>query len=226
MIGGLKTKAGKYLMFESSFQSHSLLSASFVAMAQSAAAAFDESTKVFRLDGGNVTYAFGVNARGELQQLYWGGRLGATDRIPQAVPAREWASFDSSYTNTPQEYAGWGAGLFVEPALKVTFADGNRDLVLHYERHEITSDGFNVVLKDIKREVFVTLHYSIDAESGILARSATIENREAQPITIEQAAAAAWALPPAHYTLNYLTGRWAGEWTLTQETLQRGRARD
>ena len=46
---------------------------------------------------------------------------------------REWASFDGSYTNTPQEYAGWGAGLFIEPALKVTFPDGNRDLVLHYE---------------------------------------------------------------------------------------------
>ena len=135
---------------------------------------------------------------------------------------REWASFDSSYTNTPQEYAGWGAGLFVEPALKVTFADGNRDLVLHYDSHETTSDGFDVVLKDIKRQVFVTLHYAIDPESGILARSATIENREAQPITIEQAAAAAWALPAAHYTLNYLTGRWAGEWTLTQEPLQPG----
>ncbi len=45
---------------------------------------------------------------------------------------------------------------------------------------------------------------------------------EAQPVTIEQAAAAAWALPPAHYTLNYLTGRWAGEWTLTQEALHPG----
>ena len=53
-----------------------------------------------------------------------------------------------------------------------------------------------------------------------MARSATIENKEAQPITIEQAAAAAWALPAAHYTLKYLTGRWAGEWTLTQEMLQ------
>ena len=146
-------------------------------IAQSSGATFDDGSKVFRLDGGNVTYAFGVNARGELQQLYWGGRLGATDRIPQAVPTREWASFDSSYTNTPQEYAGWGAGLFVEPALKVTFADGNRDLVLHYDRHETASDGFNVVLKDIKRQVFVTLHYSMDAGSGILARSATIENQ-------------------------------------------------
>src|SRR5579863_410379 len=209
-------------MFRNVFSAILLLAASLIASAQSSVNRFDEATKVFRLDGGNVTYAFGVNSRGELQQLYWGGRLGATDRIPQAVPAREWASFDSSYTTTPQEYAGWGAGLFVEPALKVTFADGNRDLVLHYDRHEVASDGFSIVLKDIKKEVFVTLHYAIDPESGMVARSATIENREAQPITIEQAAAAAWKLPAAHYTLNYLTGRWASEWTLTQEGLHPG----
>jgi alpha-galactosidase len=222
MMGGLKNHFRKNFMLRRMFSVFVLLSSAFVTQAQTSSAMFDEGSKVFRLDGGDVTYAFGVNARGELQQIYWGGRLGAADRIPQAVPAREWASFDSSYTNTPQEYAGWGAGLFVEPALKVTFADGNRDLVLHYDRHETTSDGFNVVLKDIKRQVFVTLHYSMDARSGILARSVTIENKEAQPITIEQAAAAAWALPAAHYTLNYLTGRWAGEWTLTQESLHPG----
>ncbi len=185
-------------------------------------ASFDPATKVFRLDGGDVSYAFGVNSRGELQQLYWGGRLAASDHMPQAEPMPQWASFDSSYTNTPQEYASWGAGLFVEPALKITFADGNRDLVLHYDNHTVTSNGVDVVLKDIKRNILVTLHYSIDPDSGILARYATIENREALPITIEQAAAAAWALPPAHYTLNYLTGRWAGEWTLNQEKLDPG----
>ncbi|HKD58916.1 MAG TPA: alpha-galactosidase [Terracidiphilus sp.] len=198
-----------------------LLSAALSGMAQQSAATYD-ATKVFRLDGGNVTYAIGINPRGELQQLYWGGRLASSDQIPAAVPEREWASFDSSYTTTPQEYSGWGSGLFVEPALKVTFADGNRDLVLHYERHETTTNGLNIVLKDIKRKIFVTLYYAIDPDSGILARSATIENGEAQPITLEQAAAAAWAMPPGDYTLNYLTGRWAGEWTLTQETLHPG----
>jgi alpha-galactosidase len=198
------------------------LSAAVGVPAQGSAGGYDSATRVFRLDGGNVTYAFGINPRGELQQLFWGGRLAATDHIPAAVPKREAASFDSSYTTTPQEYAGWGAGLFVEPALKVTFADGNRDLVLHYDHHEASSDGFNVVLKDIKRQVFVTLHYAIDPTSGIISRSATIENREAQPITIEQAAAAAWSVPAGHYTLDYLTGRWAGEWTLTQEVLHPG----
>jgi len=187
-----------------------LCSLSVSGWAQHGAANFNSSAKVFRLDGGGSSYVFGINPRGELQQMYWGGQLGDKDIFAQAKPMREWASFDSPYTNTPQEYAGWGAGLFNEPALKVTFADGNRDLVLHYESHAKTANGFDVVLKDISRKVYVTLHYAMDPESGILARSATIENREAAPVTVEQAAAAAWALPAGHYTLNYLTGRWAG----------------
>ena len=142
--------------------------------------------------------------------------------FPQRRPMPEWASFDSSYTNTPQEYAGWGAGLYMEPALKVTFPDGNRDLVLHYESHTATANGFDVVLKDISRPIFVTLHYAMDPESGILARSATIENRGTEAVTVEQAAAAAWSLPAGQYTLNYLTGRWAGEWTLNQEPVLAG----
>jgi alpha-galactosidase len=197
------------------------LCAAAVASARDAAT-FDPAARVFRLDGGDASYVFGVNPRGELQQLYWGGRLGEGDRLPPAVPMPEWASFDSSYTNTPQEYAGWGAGLFVEPALKVTFADGNRDLVLHYEGHTASPDGFEVTLRDVERGIHVTLRYRVDPESGILARSATIESREEQPVTVEQAAAAAFSLPPAGYTLSYLTGRWAGEWTLNQETLGRG----
>jgi alpha-galactosidase len=222
MMGGLITEERKTVMLKAIAGGILMLSATLMASSQSASAGYDSESKVFRLDGGNVSYVFGVNPRGELQQLYWGGRLGASDRFSAATPMREASSFDPSYTTTPQEYAGWGAGLFVEPALKITFADGNRDLVLHYERHEKVENGLDVTLKDIKRDVFVTLHYSIDAESGILSRSATIVNKGSDAITVEQAAAAAWALPPSHYTLNYLTGRWAGEWTLTQETLHPG----
>jgi alpha-galactosidase len=182
-----------------------------------------QNTQVFRLDGGDSTYAFGVNERRELQTLYWGGRLGAHDSIPPAQSLPEWASFDSSYSTTPQEYAGWGGGLFTEPALKVSFADGNRDLVLHFMRAtQNDAQSLEMLLKDISREIYVTLRYSIDPESGILARSASIENREKQPVLIEQAAAAQWTLPSARYTLRYLTGRWAGEWTLNQEPIHGG----
>ena len=182
-----------------------------------------QTAQVFRLDGGNSTYAFGVNERGEVQSLYWGGRLGPHDSIPPAHSLPEMASFDSPYTTTPQEYASWGAGLFTEPAVKITFADGNRDLILHFVSATPNgSQAIDVLLKDVSREIYVTLHYSIDRESGILARSANIENREKQPVVIEQAAAAQWTLPPARYTLSYLTGRWAGEWTLNQEPILGG----
>ncbi len=183
---------------------------------------YDAAKQTFRLDGGNVTYVFGVNERGELQQIYWGPRLGEKDEVPAAKSMQEWASFDDSYNNTPQEYVSWGAGLNYEPALKMTFADGNRDLVLHYVSHKASDDGFDVVLKDVKAAVYVTLHYKMEAGSGILSRSATIENSEKQNVTVEQAAAAAWSLPRGHYTLNYLTGRWAGEWTLNQEAVRQG----
>src|SRR5580693_9189663 len=113
-----------------------------------------QTAQVFRLDGGDSTYAFGVNEHSELQPLYWGGRLGAHDVVPPAHSLPEVASFDSPHTTTPQEYAGWGAGLFTEPALKLTFADGNRDLVLHFVRAtKNTPQAVDVQLKDISREI-------------------------------------------------------------------------
>ena len=142
--------------------------------------------------------------------IYWGQRLGDNDALARSPHlSRSVASFDLSQTTTPQEFAGWGSGLYVEPSLKITFPDGNRDLVLHYVSHTIDGNTLEVVLKDISREVFVTLKYVIDPDTGILGRSATIENRTKDPLTIKQAAAAAWTLPRGtDYTLSYLTGRW------------------
>jgi len=202
-----------------------LRSATFAALLTLAAGSVlaQSREQVFRLDGGNTTYAFGVNDRGDLQPLYWGGRIGPHDSIPPAHSFPELASFDPPNNTTPQEYAGWGGGLYTEPALKVSFADGNRDLILRFtnaKQNDLRS--LEIQLKDVFREIYVTLRYSMDAESGILARSATIENREKQPIVIDQAAAAQWTLPPARYALTYLTGRWGGEWTLNQELIQGG----
>jgi alpha-galactosidase len=188
-----------------------------------AAIQFDAQSKVFRLDGGSVSYLFGVNEQGALQPMYWGARLGASDAVPPPHANEGNASFDLPIGTTPQEYAGWGAGLYVEPALKVTFADGNRDLVLRYASHQIDANVLTVTLKDIQREVFVVIRYEMDAETGILGRSAVIENRTKEPLVVEQVAAATWNLPHGtDYQLNYLAGRWAGENQLQQEAIRPG----
>ena len=187
-----------------------------------AQASFDATSRIFRLDGGEVTYAFKVNAQGILQSVYWGRRL--PDRAPLAAPELSGLSgFDVAANVVPQEYAGQGGGLYAEPALKITWPDGNRDLVLHYRSHQIDGDTIRVTLSDLDRPVFVTLTYTIDRGTGVLARSARIENRGTDDVRVDQAAGAGLTLPVAYdYQLHYSTGRWAAEWTLQHRPLVAG----
>ena len=177
-----------------------------------AAISFNTQTKVFRIDAANQTYAFGINDKNALQPVYWGQRLGATDPLAAPHTNDGVASFDSSPTTTPNEYSAWGGGLFVEPALKVSFPDGNRDLVLKYVSHSIRDNELTITMKDSERDLAVDLRYSVDPATGIVGRSAVIVNHTKSVLTIDQAAAATWNLPRGtDYSLRYLTGRWAGE---------------
>ena len=194
--------------------------------AQSAPAAirYDSSTRVFRIDAADVTYAFGVNEKEELQSLYWGKRLASNDPLQAAHRRKGGSSFDPDVNVTPQEMVGWGGGLYVEPDVKITFPDGNRDLVLHYLDHTIEANALIVRMKDIQRDVFVTLRYEMNTDTGILARTARIENKTQTPLTVEEAEAATWNLPASRdYQLSYLTGRWAGEWALQHQAINPGK---
>jgi len=193
---------------------------------QSANAAihYDSATRVFRIDAADVTYAFGINEREELQSLYWGKRLAEKDPIQAAHRRKGSSSFDPEVDATPQEMVGWGGGLYNEPDVKITFPDGNRDLVLHYLHHTIEANVLIVCMKDIQRDVFVTLRYEMNTNTGILARSARIENKTQTSLVVEEAQAATWNLPASHdYQLSYLTGRWAGEWALQQQAINPGK---
>ncbi len=188
-----------------------------------AAVHYDEARKVFRLDSSGVTYAFGINERGGLQPLYWGAALSLGDLIGPARSDPGVASQDPSTSTTPQEFAGWGQGLYTEPALKISFQDGNRDLVLHYVSYKIDGQTLTVLLKDIERNVFVTLRYQMDADTGIIGRSAVIENRGTVRIVVNSASAATWTLPHgSDYSLRYLAGRWGGEFLIHQQRIQPG----
>lgn len=187
-----------------------------------AEAHFDPAARLFRLDGGSVTYAFGVNSAGALQSLYWGPRLAATDRLETSTPP-DLSDMDPSSSVTPQEYPGWGGSLYTEPALKLAYPDGVRDAVLTFVSGHAEGDSVTVEMTDIRRPLHVTLRYAIDPVTGMVGRSAVIRNDTATPVRIDQAFSAAWSLPAANdYHLHYLTGRWAGEWTLQDRAVTEG----
>jgi alpha-galactosidase len=193
------------------------------AVAQAQTIRYDATTRVFRIDTDAVSYAFGVNENDQLQTLYWGARLATSDALPAAHTNEGNVSFDPPASTSLQEYAGWGGSMYVEPDLKLRYADGNRDLVLHYVSHRIKGDTLDVHLRDIRQPLDVTLHYVVDPATGIIGRSALIENHTKQAVTIDSVAAASWNLPAAEdYSLRYLTGRWAGEWQLQTRAITPG----
>jgi alpha-galactosidase len=179
--------------------------------------------KLWVLDTSDTSYVFGVNERNQLQHVYWGKKLWRDADLRTIHSAEEWASFDGGASTTPGEYAGWGSNMYTEPCLKVMLADGNRDLVLSYLRHEILQDTLKVVAKDIQYELIVTLYYRVYPDANIIEKHAVIENKTSQSITIESAQAGVWYMPPGEgYRLTYLNGRWAGETQLVQEEIHPG----
>jgi len=188
-----------------------------------ARAAVDEAARVFRLDGGGATYAFGVNTEGQLQSLYWGAALAASDRLPAAVLPEANSSNEMPVSISPYEFAGFGGGLTTEPALKVRFPDGVRDLDLRYAGHQDKGGRLVLQLKDAKRAVHVALTYAMDETTGILSRSAVVENRTGNWIQVDQMAAACLNLPYSDdYQLSFLSGRWAGEFMLQTRAITPG----
>jgi alpha-galactosidase len=178
--------------------------------------------RLWVLDGGPVTYVVGLNERNELQHVYWGGRLWRDDDLRAARVVPQYDGVDPSTTTTPEEYPGWGGARFFEPCVKVTLADGVRDLVLKYASHEIAGDELIIRLKDQAYDLEVRLSYRMDA-SGVLRKQATITNRTSQVVTIESAQSGAWHLPAGEgYRLSYLAGRWGGETLLVQEDVHPG----
>jgi alpha-galactosidase len=184
---------------------------------------FIENRKLWLLSTGQSSYAMGVGADGALRHLYWGAPLWRADDLEAPAQRRDISSFDPRQMLENEEFPGWGGPRYYEPALKIARENGDRDLVLRYLSHRIEQNDLDIVLKDIRDPIEVTLHYRVYPGYGILRRSATIRNGTANALTVESAQSATWNLPPGEgYQLSYLSGRWAAETQLNHEPIHEG----
>ncbi len=184
---------------------------------------FDETTKVWLLTTEHASYAMGLSQDGQLQHLYWGPALWRIADLPVAAPRKDLSSFDPHQMLENEEYPGWGGPRYYEPALKITRADGNRDLVLHYRSKHLDGNNLQIGLKDISDDIEVTLSYTVFPDSDIVERRAAVRNGTKQSITVESAQSASWYMPPGEgYRLSYLSGRWVAETQLNREPIHEG----
>jgi alpha-galactosidase len=180
--------------------------------------------RLWVLETDRTSYILGINERNQLQHVYWGKKLTRDQDLSPARLQPEHASFDSAETMTNLEYPGWGGMFYNEPCLKVTLADGDRDLVLKYVSHEIQGDTLRIRAKDIQYDLFVTLTYKVFPHQDIIRKAAEVENRTLQLVTLESAQSGVWYVAPGDgYRLTYLSGRWAGETEVTREEIHPGK---
>ncbi len=76
--------------------------------------------------------------------LHWGGRILRDADIAPARQSRGFA-FESPAGLTPEEFPAFGGMRYHEPCLKVTFADGVRDLDLVFLRDKIENNPLDRV---------------------------------------------------------------------------------
>ena len=87
------------------------------------------STKntIFLLSTKSTSYAFGVDDRGLVRHLYWGKRIPSADEL-EMPELTEVSTNDPVFQITPEEFPVHGGLRYKEHCLKVTFADGTREL--------------------------------------------------------------------------------------------------
>ncbi len=178
------------------------------------------------LETRQTAYAFGLNSVGLVTHHYWGARLPRLDDYPIPPDPSGFSSTDGFHHFVPEEYPAEAGTKYIDPCLKVHFADGVRDAVLTFVDSSVTDSSapeLSIRLKDVYYPLLVTLHYRVHADYDLIERWVTLENLGGEPIQVERAFSAKWTLPPGDdYFLTHMYGRHLDEFNLQRELLTPG----
>lgn len=175
------------------------------------------------LETASSAYAWGLNQAGYLVHCYWGKKLPNFSSYPAPSESEGWASFNGPTQVLPEEYPAYGAMCYHEACLKITFADGVRDIVLKFDSAQMLENEVIIALRDVYYPLQVRLHYRAHSAYDLIERWAEVINEGDDPISLERIFSAQWHVPAnQQYHLSHLTGRWNNEFQLVREPLCAG----
>jgi alpha-galactosidase len=170
-----------------------------------------------------TAYALGINREGLLTHAYWGPALPYLNDYPAPPTPAAWGPFNNLAHLTAEEYPAWEDMKFIEPCLKVSHADGVRDLSPRFDRAEYEGEMLHLHLVDAVYSVRLTLHYRTVPDHDLIERWATIHNAGQDALHLERIFSAQWHPPVGNRArLSHLHGRWFDEMHLTREPLRPG----
>ncbi len=169
---------------------------------------------VFLLSTQNTSYAFGIDDRGLVRHLYWGKKIPSAEELEMPV-LTEVSTNDPVFEITPKEYPVHGGMRYKEHCLKVTFADGTRELVYRYCGYDLEQgEGWEELVLHLKDDHYafcIDLHYKLYPEYDLMERSVVLKNEMEEPITIEKMHSAQFHIPYENLNFTNVHGHWGAE---------------
>ena len=168
-----------------------------------------------------------VPDNGRLYQVYFGEKL----RHDADLSHLDWqvhpASDGSVVPRGWEVYSGSGNEDFFEPALAVTHADGNPSTYLYYvSHHSKPVDGgtqTDIVLRDNRYPLEVTLHYVAYAAEDVIKTWSEISHDEKQSVYLSAYASTMLYFSAGNYYLTEFSSDWAKEAQMSTQPLRPGK---
>lgn len=202
---------------------------------------FNEETKIFYLNGKNITYSFLINEDGFPEHLYFGEKIGFDDiRYTRGIGRK---SFEAKPQNNKYyndllspEISFFGLGDFKEPTFQVKNKTGDRLCELKYSGYEILdskpkisnmpslrgNETLIVHLSDEFTNFAADLYYSVYEDLNIIARRIVYKNNSDNPVFLERAFSFSQSLPSGNYDFISLFGGWGTERHIERVPLHHG----
>ena len=174
----------------------------------------NSSENIFLLQTRSNSYAFGIDDQGLVRHLYWGKRVDAVEDFEMPI-LTEVSTNDPVYEITPEEFPVYGSLRYKEHCLKVTFADGTREVVYEYVSYQINRlencEELTLHLRDKHYALHIELHYKVYEAYDLMERYVVLRNESEETMNIEQLQSAQFHIPYENLNFSNVHGHWGAE---------------
>ncbi|ONI46866.1 hypothetical protein AN642_02535 [Epulopiscium sp. SCG-B10WGA-EpuloA2] len=155
-------------------------------------------------------YVFCIDNEGLVRHLYWGKIIDCLGDF-KFQPLTEISTNDPVYEITPEEYPVYGGLRYKESCLKVTFADGTRDICYKYTGYDIKDSTLIIKLTDIYYNLSIELYYKVYEDCDLIERWTVVSNNSADALIIDEIYSAQYHLPYENLRFSNTHGHWGAE---------------
>ena len=210
---------------------------------------YNDKEKIIHLFNTEISYIIGINSLNILEHLYFGKRVSSFNKKQyikgpdfnfQFYIDNKFQNPDSFYENNSQVEVGTYLRNDLKPAsfivsqnddeitdfrfeeFKVGVVNEYSEFYPHSRNIKEEDNTLLIVLKDVRRDVYLHLYYTLLANENVLLRSSKIINNTNDKINVKRLMSLTLDFPYENQSLIHFPGQWSNERNYSEEKINYG----